>query len=72
MGGRDLTGQRFGSRVVLRRLPSVSYGHNSHSRWAVRCDCGRESVTVRQSVLRAVSCGACQRARMARERGARA
>jgi hypothetical protein len=38
----DLTGRRFGKRVVIRReyLP----GEAGKTHWLVRCDCGREDV----------------------------
>lgn len=54
----DLTGQRFGGLVAIRRaLPA-----GKQSRWLCRCDCGSES-TVHLGNLRnghTVSCG-CQR-----------
>lgn len=34
----DLSGRRFGSLIVLSRLPSV----NKHTMWLCRCDCGIE------------------------------
>lgn len=37
----DLTGQRFGALVVLRRAPN----RGRKSAWWVRCDCGAEKVT---------------------------
>jgi hypothetical protein len=59
---RDITGQRFGALTVLRRgenyvLPSGK----PVSRWLVRCDCGREKVVLRPSLVggTTVSCG-CQ------------
>lgn len=43
----DLTGQRFGRRVVLAQ---EGRGHG-HVRWRVRCDCGKESVVYRGSLM---------------------
>lgn len=37
----DLTGQRFGSWLVLERVPNDK---NNGPRWLCRCDCGREKV----------------------------
>jgi len=39
---KDLTGQRFGSRVVLRT--AGRYGRMIQ--WLTRCDCGRECIVV--------------------------
>lgn len=43
MGGRkaiDLTNQRFGRLVVLRRADCA----NGHARWRCQCDCGGQKV----------------------------
>jgi hypothetical protein len=56
----DLTGQRFGTLVVLGR---EGRGKNGAARWRTRCDCGTETVS-QASNLRsggAQSCG-CARA----------
>ena len=52
----DLTGQRFGKLLVIRK---ESENSNSGTRWLCRCDCGNECVK-RSSALRngsAVDCG---------------
>lgn len=36
----DLTGQRFGRLVVLKRVESINKG----TRWLCKCDCGKETV----------------------------
>ena len=38
---KDLTGQRFGRLVAIRRTESYS---NGKSRWMCECDCGKETV----------------------------
>lgn len=51
----DMRGQRFGTLLVIERLP----GDGRHAYWRCRCDCGRETRT-RADVLRAgraQSCG---------------
>lgn len=35
---KDLTGQKFGRLIVLRRVPNIRRG----SAWALRCECGKE------------------------------
>lgn len=55
----ELTGQRFGKLVVLRRAPNRPY--DRRARWHCRCECGNET-EVRGAHLRAktratVSCG---------------
>lgn len=52
----DLTGQKFGSRTVLRRVPKP--GRQAH--WLVRCDCGKEDVVPSQR-LRAGGGKACRK-----------
>jgi hypothetical protein len=43
----DVTGQRFGRWTVLYRIPN---GHEGHTRWRVRCDCGTEKNIDSQSL----------------------
>ena len=53
----DLTGQRFGRLVVIKRVGSQ--GKSGMATWQCRCDCGNETV-VRSDCLRkgtTVSCG---------------
>jgi hypothetical protein len=51
----DLTGQRFGKLVVLRRLPNV----HKQVAWLVLCDCGREKSCLSRYLRhrRTKSCG---------------
>lgn len=53
----DLTGQRFGRRVVLQR---AKHPTQRGSFWLCRCDCGRESVVTSVTLRRSTSCG-CKR-----------
>jgi len=55
----DLTGDRYGRLVVLRRGPNSS---TDKTRWFVRCDCGTEKLvlTAEMRTLKTVSCG-CKR-----------
>lgn len=53
---KDMTGQRFGRLIVLRRVENDAQGN---AQWLCRCDCGNEKV-VRGGMLRqgkTVSCG---------------
>jgi hypothetical protein len=50
----DLTGQRFGKLVALRRVPDAKRGY-----WVVRCDCGTVK-TADVSHLRAGTSSACR------------
>jgi hypothetical protein len=56
----DLTGQRFGRWVVLRRAPSTKAGK---AMWWCRCDCGTERAVHAFSLKAATtrSCGLCVR-----------
>lgn len=51
----DLTGQRFGRWIVLRRVPNIG---NCHA-WLCVCDCGTKKVVQGSSLLRGLSksCG---------------
>lgn len=57
---KDLTGERFGSLVILRRDRTI--GHSV--RWACRCDCGKETSVYGQNLrsvrrpIRSCGCGA--------------
>lgn len=66
-GAIDLTGQRFGRLVVLRREETLKRGV---SRWLCQCDCGEQTVTttgaLRSGLTR--SCG-CLHREAAREQG---
>lgn len=57
----DITGQRFGKLVVVRRHSKP--GEASHVRWLCRCDCGAEHVAIGRNLVRAdsplSSCGTC-------------
>jgi len=50
----DLTGQRFGKLLVLRRCGSK----NGHAAWLCRCDCGNEKIMSASSLRSGTkSCG---------------
>jgi hypothetical protein len=54
----DLTGLRFGKRIVLHREQTPIYrGKKGSSVWRVRCACGRESVIPTSTVKNTTSCG---------------
>lgn len=56
----DLTGKRFGRRVVLARAerPNPSVRDNS-TYWRVRCDCGVEDVLRSTTIKNTARCRAC-------------
>lgn len=58
----DITGQRFGRLVVLRRLGSAKYGEST---WLCRCDCSKNKVILGHSLRQGLtkSCGCLQRER---------
>jgi hypothetical protein len=62
----DLTGERFGRLVAIKRAEPNYYGR---SRWFVRCDCGVEKVVAQSELRRGdlVSCG-CYRAEVSGKR----
>jgi hypothetical protein len=64
----DLTGQRFGAWMVLKRAET---GASGHPRWLCRCICGRE-VEVLGCNLRAGQTGACVKCGTVLGRAARA
>lgn len=51
----DLTGERFGRLTVI----SFAYSKNKQTYWLCRCDCGKEKIIQRSSLLRGEtkSCG---------------
>ena len=53
----DLSGQRFGKLVVLRRVLNEGKGHGT--RFLCKCDCGGTTVTTRYSLIsgETMSCG---------------
>ncbi len=54
----DLTGQRFGKRLVIRKEKTLTYnGKKSNARWLVKCDCGSERVISTPNLKRSTSCG---------------
>lgn len=47
----DLTGQRFGKLIVIKRgEPRISPNGKSHTRWVCRCDCGNETIVDAQKL----------------------
>jgi len=46
---KDLTGQRFGSVVAVKR---VENGKNGNARWNCKCDCGGERVFEGKELIR--------------------
>ena len=58
----DLTGQRFGRLLVIKKAESIRRKNSTEVRWLCQCDCGNETI-VRSTSLRSgrtVSCG-CRR-----------
>lgn len=49
----DLTGMRFGSQTVIKRL-------YQEKAWLVRCDCGEEVIKKSQTVKMTFTCGRCE------------
>lgn len=55
---KDLSGQRFGKRIVLSFHSVAIYnGKRGNSLWVVRCDCGKESIIPTSTVKSTTSCG---------------
>ena len=52
----DLTGDRFGELVVIKRTPSLGGSH--HVRWICRCSCGKETI-VRSNFLKSGNTKSC-------------
>lgn len=76
-GLSDLTGQRFGRLVVIKRVRPYEVDYefkNQEIHWLCRCDCGNERI-IQGSALRqgrTQSCGCIRRehaAEMGRQRG---
>ena len=42
----DLTGQRFGRLVVVRREGAYAHDNRTNAKWLCRCDCGAEKVVI--------------------------
>lgn len=57
----DLTSQRFGRLVVMRRSPNM--GANRRVAWECRCDCGATAIVIAYHLRRGLvrSCGCLQR-----------
>lgn len=66
----DLTGQRFGRLVAIRKLESIGNGKRRSAIWECRCDCGTVKSIRSQALLEGttVSCG-CLRLEKASNRG---
>ena len=61
---RDLTGQRFGDVVVVKRLGSVRYETSTSPTWECICGCGSTFATTSRSLLRGQAhCRPCVRKR---------
>lgn len=55
---KDLSGQRFGKRLVLSfHSVSIYNGRRGSSLWVVRCDCGKESIVQANTLKKSTSCG---------------
>jgi len=55
---RDLTGLRFGKRVVLRFIGTrINGSGEKYSVWLTRCDCGKEKEASTGTVRNGFSCG---------------
>lgn len=66
----DLTGQRFGRLVAVRRVEQPANIANGHAWWEFRCDCGNTYIASNHNMKtgRTKSCG-CLRAEKCREIG---
>lgn len=67
MGYIDMTGQRFGRLVVIKR--ALHHSSNGNARWWCLCDCGNEVTVDAQHLRRGItsSCG-CLRQELVRKR----
>ena len=55
---KDLTGQRFGDRVVTGRAGSYIWaGKSAAAKWSYKCDCGREGTATTVALKHSQSCG---------------
>lgn len=59
----DLTGKRFGKRIVVRRVADAIKWHPT---WLCRCDCGSEDLVLGQCLLKGASscCFKCRKAKI--------
>ena len=66
---RDLTGQRFGSLLVVEQTVSAKYRKGTRARWNCVCDCGQYCAVLGQSLIKnsTKSCG-CLRKEVTRTR----
>nr|WP_321985359.1 GcrA family cell cycle regulator [uncultured Lichenicoccus sp.] len=58
--GADLTGRRFGTRVVLARAEKAP--GSKHASWITRCGCGRTNTVQAYALRCSEMCGVCSRA----------
>lgn len=49
---KDLTGQRFGLLVVVRRAENIDQESGFRVAWLTRCDCGKEEVVIARYLTR--------------------
>jgi hypothetical protein len=55
---KDLTGQRFGKRVVVKFIETrVNGSGEKYGVWLTRCDCGKEKEASTGTVRHGFSCG---------------
>ena len=62
--GRDLTGEKFGRLVVLKRVEDIRRPNDKpRKRYLCRCDCGNEKIVYAENLTRNLtkSCGCLQR-----------
>ncbi len=59
----DMTGQRFGRWIVVRRAERPANSSNRDARWEVICECGNTAIVTRSSLVGGdtQSCGCLQR-----------
>lgn len=59
----DMTGQRYGRLVVIRRIPAPPRNRKKHTWWLCQCDCGEVSEVPRCSLVSGAtrSCGCLSR-----------
>lgn len=65
----DLTGRRFGRRVVLGMELKRKYPWGSAIYWRVLCDCGRVSIVTRSGVTKSPECRTCSNKQVLRQLG---
>jgi hypothetical protein len=56
---KDLTGQKFGKVTAITKVPTPKNSSTRSARWLCRCDCGKEFVTISNSIVsgRTKTCG---------------